>query len=81
MIMKPMFGECRAPRFWWNKAQKTLGEVHLVQRRLDKCLWMSYRKEDRKLVLDRILGVHVNDLLGGGSTGGGADGARGGLAS
>ena len=41
---------------------------------------MSYREVDGKKVLDGIIGLHVDDILGCGMSGGGADGVRGGLA-
>ena len=61
-MVKPPFGDPRSPKFWYEKACDVLKRAGLIQHRLDKCLWLSFRDN----VLDGILGVHVDDVIGGG---------------
>ena len=60
-LVKPMFGDPMAPRFWNDKLVHELKRVGMRQHPLDKCIWYTV---DASGKLDAILGVHVDDLIG-----------------
>ena len=75
---KPAFGDVRAPRQWYESAKDFLiNEAQFIQHPLDNCAFLSVRlarKGDHDLqvfeyqgeqyIVDRILGLHVDDFLG-----------------
>ena len=61
------------PRLWYDKAARDLCQVGFVRHPLDRCVFMSFNGGDLpKSVnegmerLDGILGLHVDDFIGGG---------------
>ena len=78
-MTKPAFGDVRAPKLWNKKIDGVMKTDHWRSRKLDNCLYMSYRdatKDDEEAektwdevsgrwkVLDGLVGLHVDDLLG-----------------
>ena len=78
--LKPAFGDVRAPRQWNDSADKVMTlEIKMMRHPLDRCVYMSTRKttaEDEEFccfhygdevrVVDGVLGLHVDDYIGGG---------------
>ena len=78
--MKPAFGDVRAPRQWNESADKVMTqEIKMLRHPLDRCVYMSTRLatvEDEEFccfhfgnemrVVDGVLGLHVDDYIGGG---------------
>ena len=67
------FGDVRAPRLWYDKAARDLCQIGFALYPLDRCVFMSFNGGDLpKSVsegmerLDGILGLHVDDFIGGG---------------
>ena len=60
-LVKPMFGDPRAPRFWNDKFFGELRRLDLRQHALDKCVWFVH---DEHGELDGIVGIHVDDMIG-----------------
>ena len=72
-MLKSGFGDVRAPRLWYDKAARDLCQIGFVRHPLDRCVFMSFEGIDLpKSVsegmerLDGILGLHVDDFVGGG---------------
>ena len=78
-MRKPAFGDVRAPNLWNKKADNTMGKLGFWTHRLDNCLYLSVRQATEKddeflvfqdgeqqLVVDGVLGLHVDDYGGGG---------------
>ena len=72
-MLKSGFGDVRAPRFWYDKAARDVCQIGFARHPLDRCVLMSFNGGDRpKSVsqemerLDGILGLHVDDFIGGG---------------
>ena len=77
-MKKPPFGGVRSPKLWSNTVRKAMGEMHFYEHKLDACLYMSYKAIEKATVdsfehpdgghyeLDGILGLHVDDFIGGG---------------
>ena len=79
-IKKPAFGDVRAPRQWYTTADRVnQDELFFARHKLDKCLYMSSRLakgndepfrvfnlKGAAMVVDGVIGIHVDDLLGGG---------------
>ena len=69
-LLKSMHGLSDAPRLWWEEATDRMLSCGFVIHPLDPCLFMSYRvdnnnNQDKKF--DGAIGIHVDDMLGGGS--------------
>ena len=78
--LKPAFGDVRAPRQWNDSADKAMtDEIKMMRHPLDRCVYMSTRLatvEDEEFccfhvgdevrVVDGVLGLHVDDYIGGG---------------
>lgn len=78
--VKPAFGDVRAPRQWNDSADKAMTqEIKMVRHPLDRCVYMSTRLatvDDEEFccyhcgeecrVVDGVLGLHVDDYIGGG---------------
>ena len=76
-MMKPAFGDVRAPRQWNETADRSLTqEVGMMKHQLDGCIYMSVRAattEDeeymvsevngQRVVLDGLMGLHVDDIV------------------
>ena len=78
-MCKPAFGDVRAPLQWYKSAYRGMTDAWFVKHFLDPCLYMSFRplesneKDDfgymmdgQNVTLDGILGLHVDDFVGGG---------------
>ena len=72
-MLKSGFGDVRALRLWYDKGAKDLCQIGFVRHPLDRCVFMSFKGVDLpKSVsegmerLDGILGLHVDDFVGGG---------------
>ena len=79
-ILKPAFGDVRAPRQWYTTADRVnREELTFARHKLDRCVYLSCRqaqegddpfrvfnKEGVAMVMDGVLGVHVDDVVGGG---------------
>ena len=77
-MLKPAFGDARAPKLWNDTAQTAMDESDFVTHPLEKCLYLSYRPamqaeqpdfyttDKTGWTLDGILGLHVDDYLGSG---------------
>ena len=78
--LKPAFGDVRAPRQWNDSADKVMTqEIKMMRHPLDRCVYMSTRMTtaedegfccfhygDEIRVVDEVLGLHVDDYIGGG---------------
>ena len=78
--LKPPFGDVRAPRQWNDSADKVMtDEIKMMRHPLDRCVYMSTRLatvedeefccfhvDDEIRVVDGVLGLHVDDYIGGG---------------
>ena len=78
-VLKPSFGDVRAPRQWYGTADRVnQEELNFYRHKVDKCLYLSVREakdgdEEARVfqssgtpyVVDGVLGVHVDDLIGG----------------
>lgn len=76
-MMKPAFGDVRAPRQWNETADRSLTqEVGMMKHQLDGCIYMSIRAattEDeeylvsevngQRVVVDGLMGLHVDDIV------------------
>ena len=72
-MLKSGFGDVRAHRLWYDKAVRDLCQIGFARHPLDRCVFMSFEGVDLpKSVaegmerLDGILGLHVDDFIGGG---------------
>ena len=79
-VLKPAFGDVRAPRQWYATADRVITqELGLVRHQLDRCIYLSTRhaqdgddsyrvfnQQGAAYVLDGIFGIHVDDIVGGG---------------
>ncbi|CAK0792453.1 unnamed protein product [Prorocentrum cordatum] len=79
-MLKPAFGDVRAPRQWNQTITEAMIEIGFLQHQLDRCCFLSYRiaadgddpflvwsaDDGQSYVLDGILGLHVDDFIGGG---------------
>ena len=72
-LLKSGFGDVRALRLWYDKAARDLCQIGFARHPLDRCVFMSFNGGDSpKSVdegmerLDGILGLHVDDFIGGG---------------
>ena len=77
---KPAFGDVRAPRQWYQTADGVMiGNLKFYRHALDRCVFLSAREatiddpeyqvfEDGgvKMVVDGVLGLHVDDYIGAG---------------
>jgi hypothetical protein len=77
---KPQFGDVRAPRQWYGSADRTMvTELTFLRHPLDRCVYLSVREastedeearcfklNDRWVTVDGVLGLHVDDYIGGG---------------
>ena len=78
-MTKPAFGDVRAPKLWNKKIDSVMKADGWRSHKLDNCLYMSLRdatKDDdeaektwdetaeRWKILDGLVGLHVDDLLG-----------------
>ena len=84
---KPAFGDVRAPRQWYTTADGVVTEdLRMLRHALDKCVYVSTRMavaedddfrvfmhEGQRMVVDGVLGMHVDDFIG---TGEGVVGAQ-----
>ena len=67
-LLKSMYGLSDAPRLWWEEATDRMVSCGFVIHPLDPCLFLSYRVESNDMVVfDGAIGLHVDDMLGGGS--------------
>ncbi len=78
--IKPAFGDVRAPRQWNDSADRVMTqEIMMLRHPLDRCVYMSTRLAmvddeefccfhvgDEVRVVDGVLGLHVDDYIGGG---------------
>ena len=62
-LKKPCYGQIDAPRRWWQEADRRLRTLRFRPHRLDPCLYLSHRADG---VLDGLICIHVDDLLGAG---------------
>ena len=62
-LEKAAYGLAEAPRAWFLRLSREMRSVGLTQSALDPCLW-TLRKSGKLL---GICGIHVDDILGGGS--------------
>ena len=76
-MTKPAFGDVRAPRQWNETADKSLTQdVGLLKHQLDGCVYLSMREATtddeeylvseiggKRMVLDGIMGLHVDDIV------------------
>ncbi|CAK0874691.1 unnamed protein product, partial [Prorocentrum cordatum] len=79
-MLKPAFGDVRAPRQWNQTITEAMIDIGFLQRQLDRCCFLSYRVategdgpflvwgagDGQNYVLDGVLGLHVDDFIGGG---------------
>ena len=78
-MCKPAFGDVRAPLQWYKPANRAMNTALFVKHFLDPCIYMSFRPlrdgetddfgyevDGQRLALDGILGLHVDDFVGGG---------------
>ncbi|CAK0861054.1 unnamed protein product [Prorocentrum cordatum] len=79
-MLKPAFGDVRAPRQWNQTITEAMIDIGFLQHQLDRCCFLSYRiaadgddpflvwsaDDGQNYVLDGILGLHVDDFIGGG---------------
>ena len=76
-MTKPAFGDVRAARQWNETADKSVTqEVGLMKHQLDGCVYLSMREATnddeehlvsevggKRMVLDGIMGLHVDDIV------------------
>ena len=62
-LQKAAYGLAEAPRAWFLRLCRELRQTGLTQSQLDPCLWFLRRDG----VLQGICGIHVDDLIGGGT--------------
>ena len=81
-ILQPAFGDVRAPRQWYGTADRVMtGELTYLRHQLDRCVYLSTReatenddsfrvfnKKGASMVVDGIIGIHVDDIMGGGES-------------
>ena len=68
-LRKPVYGQLDAPRRWYLEAVRRLKSLNWRQHELDPCIFMHYKTEpddSGKLILNGILCLHVDDMLGAG---------------
>ena len=72
-MLKSGFGDVRAPRLWYDKAARDLCQIGFARHPLDRCVFMSFNGgglpksvSEGMERLDGILGLHVDDFIGGG---------------
>ena len=79
-VVKPAFGDVRAPRQWYGTADRVKREeLHFLRHQLDRCLYMStrlatkddhpyrvFQNQNERCVVDGVVGLHVDDVIGGG---------------
>ena len=73
-LKKSMYGLCDAPRSWYLEAQRRLEAIGFIRHPLDPCLFLYFSNESEASSttttsptrLVAALGMHVDDLLGGG---------------
>ncbi|CAK0840096.1 unnamed protein product [Prorocentrum cordatum] len=78
-MLKPAFGDVRAPRQWNQTVTEAMIDIGFLQHQLDRCCFLSCRiaadgddpflvwsADDGQNVLDGILGLRVDDFIGGG---------------
>ena len=79
-MLKPAFGDVRAPRQWNQTATEAMLDIGFMQHALDKCCFLSFRRavdaddaflawkadDEQYYILDGVLGLHVDDFIGGG---------------
>lgn len=77
---KPAFGDVRAPRQWNTSADRVMiNDLKFLRHPLDRCVYISYREayqedyekevfhmDGKTFVVDGLLGLHVDDYIGGG---------------
>ena len=77
---KPAFGDVRAPRQWYETADRYLvEELMMIHHPLDRCIYLSTRpaqdnddpfrvfmKDGSRFIVDGFLGLHVDDFIGSG---------------
>ena len=76
-LKKSMYGLCDAPRSWYLEAQRRLELIGFVRHPLDPCLFLYFAQNSAAqptsttstTTLVAALGMHVDDLLGGGYPG------------
>ena len=66
-LKKSMYGLSDAPRLWWQEATRRLEECGFEKHPLDPCLFLSYAWTNNVKVLDGIICLHVDDMLGAGA--------------
>ena len=76
-MVKPAFGDSRAPRQWYNDAESTMKRFSFQKHQLEPCAFISTRTasadeadayedgQEHRLV-DGIMALHVDDFIGGG---------------
>ena len=65
-LVKPIYGQADAPREWFQVAPRRLCNIGYKPHPLDKCLFLLHDKEGK---LVSAIGLHVDDMLGGGDEG------------
>ena len=69
-MLKSGFGDVRAPRVWYDKAARELCQIGFARHPLDRCSFkgvdLSKSVAEGMERLDGILGLHVDDFIGGG---------------
>ena len=61
-LLKPIYGQADAPRQWFVVARRRLISIGYKPHALDQCLYLLHHGQD----LISMIGLHVDDLLGGG---------------
>ena len=61
-LLKPIYGQADAPRQWFVVARRRLISIGYKPHALDQCLYLLHHGQD----FISMIGLHVNDLLGGG---------------
>jgi hypothetical protein len=61
-LLKPIYGQASAPRQWFVAARRRLISIGYKPHALDQCLYSLHHGQD----LISMIGLHVDDLLGGG---------------
>ncbi|CAE7250405.1 TY5A [Symbiodinium natans] len=60
-LSAPVYGQSNAPRRWFEHVRKVLTNLGWIQHSLDPCLFMQVSGDE----VVSLLGIHVDDLLGG----------------